>query len=55
MRRVRVDFGIEIFESSCRITSPDGLRLNTSLIAKSFDAFASLKRFAAPASRLERY
>lgn len=40
MRRVRVDFGIEIFESSCRITSPVGLRLNTSLIAKSFDAFA---------------
>jgi len=40
MRRVRVDFGIEIFESSCKIFSPDGLRLNTSLIAKSFDAFA---------------
>jgi hypothetical protein len=40
MRRVRVDFGIEIFESTCRITSPDGLRLNASLIAKSFDAFA---------------
>jgi hypothetical protein len=40
MRRVRVDFGIEIFESSCKITSPDGLRLNASLIAKSFDAFA---------------
>ncbi|HMC44930.1 MAG TPA: hypothetical protein VKJ77_06370, partial [Caballeronia sp.] len=40
MRRVRVDFGIEIFESSCKITSPDGLRLNPSLIAKSFDAFA---------------
>ncbi|CAN7599142.1 patatin-like phospholipase family protein [Caballeronia sp. LjRoot34] len=40
MRRVRVDFGIEIFESSCKISSPDGLRLNTSLIAKSFDAFA---------------
>ncbi|WP_158939473.1 patatin-like phospholipase family protein [Burkholderia sp. S171] len=40
MRRVRVDFGIEIFESSCKISSPDGLRLNPSLIAKSFDAFA---------------
>jgi len=40
MRRVRVDFGIEIFESSCRIAAPDGLRLNASLIAKSFDAFA---------------
>jgi hypothetical protein len=40
MRRVRVDFGVEIFESSCKITSPDGLRLNASLIAKSFDAFA---------------
>jgi len=40
MRRVRVDFGIEIFESTCRITSPDGLRLNASLIARSFDAFA---------------
>jgi hypothetical protein len=40
MRRVRVDFGIEIFESLCKITSPDGLRLNASVIAKSFDAFA---------------
>jgi hypothetical protein len=40
MRRVRVDFGIEIFESPCKITSPDGLRLNASVIAKSFDAFA---------------
>ena len=40
IRRVRVDFGIEIFESSCKITAPDGLRLNARLIAKSFDAFA---------------
>lgn len=39
-RRVRVDFGIEIYESSCEITSPDGLRLNPRMIAKSFDDFA---------------
>ena len=47
MRRVRVDFGIEIFESSSRITAPDGLRLNASLIAKSFDAFAKDRDYLA--------
>jgi hypothetical protein len=40
IRHARVDFSIEIEESEERIALPRGIRMNTALIAKSFEEFA---------------
>ncbi|MGA7814758.1 patatin-like phospholipase family protein [Caballeronia sp.] len=39
MRRVRVDFGVEITESPCKMTMPESLPVNEDVVAKSFDEF----------------
>jgi len=47
MRRVRVDFGVEITESPCKMTMPESLPVNEGVIAKSFDEFAGNPKYLA--------